>query len=81
MMIEIQTLSGKTGRMCMLAWSFAARICDKYIYLNHMNWYKQFCLNFHLHPLFLVQSAKALARQCECACLPGLLLLAYAIST
>ena len=32
--IEIQTLSDKTARMCMLAWSFAARICDKY--LNHI---------------------------------------------
>ena len=32
--IEIQTLSGKTVRMCMLAWSFVARLCDKY--LNHI---------------------------------------------
>ena len=35
--IRNQTLSGETVRMCRLAWSFAARICDKY--LNHMNWY------------------------------------------
>ena len=26
--IEIQTLSDKTAQMCMLAWSFAARISD-----------------------------------------------------
>ena len=32
--IEIQTISGKTARMCMLALSFAARLCDKY--LNHI---------------------------------------------
>ena len=32
--IEILTLSGKSARMCMLAWSFAARLCDKY--LNHI---------------------------------------------
>ena len=32
--IEIQTLSGKTSRMCMLAWSFSACLCDKY--LNHI---------------------------------------------
>ena len=55
--------------MCRLAWFFAARICDKY--LNHMNWYKQFGLSLHLHPFFLVQSAKALARLCECAGSPG----------
>ena len=28
--------------MCRLAWSFPARICNKY--LNHMKWYKQLCL-------------------------------------
>ena len=75
--IEIQTLSGKTAQMCMLAWSFSARICVKY--LNHMNWYDQFGLNLHLHPFFLVQSAKALARLCECAYSLGLSLLKYAI--
>ena len=75
--IEIQTLSGKTAQMCMLAWSFSARICDKY--LNHMNWYDQFGLSLHLHPFFLVQSAKALARLCECAYSLGLSLLKYAI--
>ena len=77
--IENQTLSGKTAQMCMLAWSFSARICV--YYLNHMNWYDQFGLSLHLHPFFLVQSAKALARLCECAGSPGLLLLEYAIST
>ena len=46
-MIEIQILSDKTVRMCMLAWSFAARICDKY--LNHITG-----LSLHLYPLFLV---------------------------
>ena len=75
--IEIQTLSGKTAQMCMLAWSFSARICVKY--LNHMNWYDQFGLSLHLHPFFLVQSAKALARLCECAYSLGLSLLKYAI--
>ena len=36
--IVIQTLSGKTVQMCMLAWSFAARICDTCTckYLNHI---------------------------------------------
>ena len=34
--IEIQTLSGKTAQMCMLAWSFSARICVKY--LNNLAW-------------------------------------------
>ena len=29
--IEIQTLSGKIAQMCMLAWSFSARICVKYL--------------------------------------------------
>ena len=77
--IENQTLSGKTAQMCMLAWSFSARICVKY--LNHMNWYDQFGLSLQLHPFFLVQSAKALARLCECAGSPGLSLLEYAIST
>ena len=32
--VEIRTLSCKTARMCMLAWSFAACISDKY--LNHI---------------------------------------------
>ena len=77
--IENQTLSGKTAQMCMLAWSFSARICVKY--LNHMNWYDQFGLSLYLHSFFLVQSAKALARLCECAGSPGLLLLEYGIST
>ena len=77
-MIEIQTLSGKCGRLCRLAWSFAAGICDKC--LNHMNWYKHFGLSLHLRPFFLVKSAMAPAGLYECACSPGLLLLAYAIS-
>ena len=63
--------------MCRLAWSFAARICDKY--LNHMNWYKQFGTNLHLHPFFLVQSANALARLCKCAYSPDHSLLKYVI--
>ena len=32
--VEVRTLSCKTARMCMLAWSFAACISDKY--LNHI---------------------------------------------
>ena len=51
--------------MCRLAWSFVARICDKD--LNHMNWYKQFGKSPSCTTLFLVQSAKALARLCKCA--------------
>ena len=66
--IEIQTLSVETVRMCRLAWSFAARICDKY--LNHINWYKRFGPSLHLHPFFQVQSAKALVRLRKCAASP-----------
>ena len=60
MKIKIQTLSGETVRMCRLAWSFAAHICDKY--LNHKNWYINFGPSLHLHLLFKVPSAKAMAR-------------------
>ena len=45
------------------------------------NWYKQFGLSLHLYPFFLVQSAKALARLCECTGSPVASLLANAIST
>ena len=51
--------SGETAWMCRLAWSFPARICNKY--LNHMKWYRQLCLTLHLRVFFLVQSVKALA--------------------
>ena len=74
---KIQTLSGETVRMCRLAWSFDAPICDKY--LNSMNWYKQFGMSLHLHPFFLVRSAKALARLRKCAASPDHSLLAYVI--
>ena len=54
--IEIKTLSGKTAQMGMLAWSFSARICVKY--LNHMNWYDQFGLSLHLHSLLFSATSK-----------------------
>ena len=73
--INIQTLSGETVRMCRLAWSFAARICDKYI--NHINWYKLFSMSLHLHSFFLAQSAKALARLRKCAASSDHSLLVY----
>ena len=71
--------SGETARMCRLAWSFPARICNKY--LNHMKWYRQLCLTLHLRVFFLVQSVKALARLCKYAVSPDHLLFAYATST
>ena len=71
--------SGETAWMCRLAWSFPARICNKY--LNHMKWYRQLCLTLHLRVFFLVQSVKALAKLCKYAVSPDHLLFAYATST
>ena len=63
--------SGETAWMCRLAWSFPARICNKY--LNHMKWYRQLCLTLHLRVFFLVQSVKALARLCKYAVSPQII--------
>ena len=58
---------------------FPCSHCNKY--LNHIKWYRQFCLTLHLRVFFLVQSVKALARLCKYAVSPDHLLFAYATST
>ena len=48
--VEIRTLSCKTAQMCMLAWSFAACISDKY--LNHITGIKNLAWAFIYIPSF-----------------------------
>ena len=55
---------GDTAQMLSLACFSAAHIFDKY--QTFLNWPIKFDLSLHLHPFFLVQFAKALARLWQC---------------